>query len=88
MRLKEYKSTAEDFSNNAISHVGDHSNTYSLTFVDDAGKSMTKRFDKVKQTQRGKLLMNSLIADIESMGYAITEQEKRQILMEVLRKLC
>lgn len=87
-RLKEYKSTAEDFSGDTSIDIGDSIYTYSLTYIDKTGNSVTKRFDGVEQSKRGKLLMNSLLADIESMGYSISEQEKRQILMEVLKKLC
>lgn len=87
-RLKEYKSTAEDFSGESAAAVGDNTNAYSLTYMDESGETVTKRFDKVEQSKRGKLLMNSIIADIESMGHSISEQEKRQILMEVLKKLC
>ncbi len=87
-RLREYKATAEDFSGENASDLGESTNAYALTFVDESGRSVTKRFDRVEQSKRGKLLMNSLLADIESMGHAITEQEKRQILMEVLKKLC
>lgn len=87
-RLREYKETAEDFSGDGNAEIGDDTSAYSLTFVDDAGKAVTKRFEKVDQTKRGKLLMNSLLSDIESMGHSISEQEKRQILMEVLKKLC
>lgn len=87
-RLKEYKSTAEKFSGDALSDIGDNTNAYSLTYIDETGNSVTKRFDRVEQSKRGKLLMNSLLADIESMGHSISEQEKRQILMEVLKKLC
>ena len=87
-RLKEYKSTAEKFSGDALSDIGDNTNAYSLTYIDETGNSVTKRFDRVEQSKRGKLLMNSLLADIESMGHSISELEKRQILMEVLKKLC
>lgn len=87
-RLKEYKETAEGFSGEVESEIGGETSTYSLTFIDDEGKAVTKRFDKVDQSKRGKLLMNSIIADIESMGHSISEQEKRQILMEVLKKMC
>ena len=58
------------------------------TGVSDYNSAVTKRFDKVEQSKRGKLLMNSILADIDSMGHAISEQEKRQILMEVLKKMC
>lgn len=49
---------------------------------------ITKRFERVEITKRGKLLLNAITSDIESMGHSISEQEKRQILMEVLKKLC
>ncbi len=87
-RLKEYKKTAEEFSGVAEAEGIAETNSYALTFVDEAGNAVTKRFDKVEQSKRGKLLMNALLADIDSMGHAISEQEKRQILMEVLKKMC
>ncbi len=87
-RLKEFKETAERFSGQAESKIGEETFTYSLTFIDNEGKAVTKRFDRVDQSKRGKLLMNSIIADIDSMGHSISEQEKRQILMEVLKKMC
>ena len=87
-KLKEYKETAEEFRGETDSEIGGETSTYSMTFIDDEGKTVTKRFDKVEQSKRGKLLMNSIISDIDSMGHSISEQEKRQILMEVLKKMC
>lgn len=87
-RLREYKKTAEEFVADANNHIGEDTAAYSLTFIDDDGNAVTKRFDKVEQSKRGKLLMNSLLSDLESMGHSISDQEKRQILMEVLKKLC
>lgn len=87
-KLREYKETAEEFNGDAAAEIGEDTSAYSLTYIDDTGKTVTKRFDRVEQSKRGKLLLNSLLADIESMGHAISEQEKRQILMEVLKKLC
>ena len=87
-KLKEYKETAEQFRGETALEMGSETSAYSLTFIDDEGKAVTKRFDKVEQSRRGKLLMNSIIADIDSMGHSISEQEKRQILMEVLKKMC
>lgn len=86
-KLREYKKTAEEFSGEAA-EISEDTCAYSLTYIDNAGKAVIKRFDRVEQSKRGELLMNSLLADIESMGHAISEQEKRQILMEVLKKLC
>lgn len=87
-KLKEFKLTAEEYK--CVSGVNESvtTNNYSLTYMADDGTSVTKKFARVEQTPRGKLLMNSLLSDIETMGHSISEQEKRQILMEVLKKLC
>lgn len=87
-KLPNYKKTAEEFK--AIKSVNEDSviEAYQVMFVDDMGKTITKRFDKVEQTKRGQLLHNAITADLDSMGHAISEQEKRQILMEILKKLC
>lgn len=86
--VARYKKTAEDFHSNAITETINETNTYQITFGDEEGNSVTKRFDKVDVSSRGKLLFNQITASIDSMGHSITEQEKRQILMEVLKKLC
>lgn len=87
-KLREYKETIEAFGEDRNTEIDEDRSAYSLSFIDESGNFVTKRFDKVDQTKRGKLLMNSLLSDIESMGHSISEQEKRQILMEVLKKLC
>ena len=87
-KLSDFKETAEEFSSDKKEEVNGNTSEYSLVYIDENGKSVTKRFNKVEQTKRGKLLMNNLLSDIESMGHSITDQEKRQILMEVLKKLC
>lgn len=59
-----------------------------LTFIDADGGSITKSFERVESTKRGKLLYNQITQSLDAMGHSITEQEKRQILMDVLKKLC
>ena len=89
-KLEQYKQTAVEFhseKNTAAEKVGEAA-SYQLTFIDDNGAAVTKRFNKVAYSKRGKLLFNALNAEIEAMGQSITEQEKRQILMEVIKKLC
>ncbi len=87
--VSRYKYTAEQYHSKAEQKTDANSdNNYQVTFIDESGVSSTKRFDKVEITKRGKLLLNAITSDIESMGHSISEQEKRQILMEVLKKLC
>jgi len=86
--IKRFKATAEAFRGQKAMETVDLTNGYQVTFVTEEGENVTKRFDKVDVSSRGKLLHNQITAALDSMGHSITEQEKRQILMEVLRKLC
>lgn len=87
-RLEEYKATAEGFKPGQDERIGEGTAAYSLTYIDGSGNSITRHFSRVEESARGKLLMNSVISDMEAMGYSVSEQEKRQVLMEVLKKLC
>lgn len=86
----KYKQTAENYvpvhNDENGNEMIDHG--YSLSYVDDDGHAITKRFDRVDETGRGKLLMNAINAQLKSMGRAVSEQEKRQILMEILKQMC
>jgi hypothetical protein len=55
--------------------------------LDKNGQSVTKRFDHIDISPRAGLLLNTILEEIESMGRSISEQEKRQVLMEVLKNM-
>ena len=87
--MKQYRNTAENFQRSEnIEIVSDITEDYELTYKDDNGNRITKRFEKVDESRRGKLLYNAIVFQLESMGQAISNQEKRQILMEVLKEIC
>ena len=65
-----------------------NTSAYQISFTDDNGDVITKRFDKVEGTGKGRLLYNQVTAALDSMGRSISDQEKRQILMEILKKIC
>lgn len=87
-KLSQYKATAESYHAETIQESSELATYYQVTFVDENGSSTTKSFERVESTKRGKLLYNQITQSLESMGHAISEQEKRQILMDVLKKLC
>lgn len=86
--LKQFMETAEGFHRSVIEETINDTSSYQIMFADEEGVSTTRRFDKVEVSARGKLLFNQITASLEAMGHSIPEQEKRQILMEVLKKLC
>jgi hypothetical protein len=87
-KLSQYKATAESYHAETKTQGSLQASNYQVTFVDTDGTSTTKSFERVESTKRGKLLYNQITQSLESMGHAISEQEKRQILMDILKNLC
>jgi hypothetical protein len=86
--LKKFKKTIEDYDLNKLSVNNGSHDAYKITYVDISGNEVTKTFEKTEYSSKAKLLLQELASAIEEMGQAITEQEKRQVLMELLQKLC
>ena len=86
--LLRYKQTAEEFHGQVKENADENVSMYEITFRNSDGQAVTKRFDKVETSSRGRLLHNTILSELDSMGYSITEQEKRQILMEILKNMC
>ena len=86
--LAKFMKTAKDFHSSVIAETINDTSSYQITFADEVGCRTTRRFEKVEVSPRGKLLFNQINASLDAMGHSISEQEKRQILMEVLKKLC
>ena len=61
---------------------------YQVTFIGENGETVTKRFSRITYSKRSKLLYNMVTDALDSMGQSISEQEKRQILMDILKELC
>ena len=87
-KLAQYKKSAEEYHKQSVKINTETNNLYQVVFVDDAGNSVSKSFERIQFSSRGKLLYNQITQSLDAMGQAISESEKRQILMEVLQKLC
>lgn len=86
--LKMYRKTAETFHGEGGRIDSNNTSAYEIRFQISDGTVEVKRFDRVETSKKGKLLYNSILAEIDSMGYSISEQEKRQILVEILKQMC
>ncbi len=86
--VKKFIKTAKEFRSEIPTQTSENLSSYQITFSDKDGNSTIKRFDQVEISKRGHLLFNQLTDSLDSMGRSISEQEKRQIVMEVLRTLC
>jgi hypothetical protein len=85
--LQAFKTTIEDF-NTHKETVIDAAASYEIIFTGANGKKIPRRFRKAEYSDRAKLLLNEMAAHLDEYGQSITEQEKRQVLIELLEKLC
>ncbi len=85
--LQAMKTTIEEFNSQSYLKT-ENSNLYTITFTYTSGENVERTFQKIKCKGRAKLLYNSIVNEIEEMGQSISEQEKRQVLMDLLEKMC
>ena len=85
--LQIFKTTIEDY-NNRKETATETAASYEIIFTDTNGEKIPKRFDKIEYSDRAKLLFNEMTAQLEDYGQSITEQEKRQVLIDILGELC
>lgn len=87
-RIQLYHDTAVSFIGDEVPETVENTNTYQISFVNEDGETVTKRFDRTEYSRRGKLLYNQITSSLDAMGHAVSEQEKRQVLMEILKTMC
>lgn len=85
--LKSFKKTIETFNNSEVVKKN-NSASYEIIFTGANGERIPKRFDKAEYSNRAKLLLTEMTSQLDEYGQSITEQEKRQILLELLETLC
>jgi len=66
----------------------DESACVSIRFADEDGAFREKTFPAVVPSRRAKLLKMELLACLDEMGGALSPEEKRQVVFDVLRGLC
>ena len=85
--LRAFKQTVDEY-NSQDTDSSETADTYKLVTMTSDGHEVVKSFSRSEYSDRAKLLYNDILNSIDEMGQAITDQEKRQILFEILEKLC
>ncbi len=85
--LRVFKQTVDEY-NSQDAHGSETADAYKLVTMTSDGQEVVKSFSRSEYSDRAKLLYNDILNSIDEMGQAITDQEKRQILFEILEKLC
>ncbi len=60
---------------------------YLLSYMDSQGHKHHKTFNRVAVSPRARLLRNEIYEALETMGAALSAEEKRQVLLEVLSEM-
>lgn len=84
----EFKKSVNEFNLLNKESYGVEKNTYILTSIDSFGNQVNKTFEHVQYSDMAKLLKNEIMNSLEEMGQAISDAEKRQVLIEALKTLC
>ena len=86
--LHTFKATIDEFNKKQLNGDAHRADIYKIIFTDSEGNETTRSFNKTKYSDRATLLLNEITTALEEMGQSITEQEKRQVLVEILEKMC
>ena len=87
--LESFKATVEKQSENIGKKEPQTTNDmYRISFIAQDGGEVAKTFNKTKRSKKARLLENDLLAALDDYGQAITENEKRQVLMDIIERMC
>jgi hypothetical protein len=85
--LLAFKETVDDF-NNKKSSESVSSAEYRIVFKDIDGKETVRVFDKADYNETAELMFGEVSRVVDEYNQSLTEQEKRQVIMDVLERLC
>jgi hypothetical protein len=87
-RLRTFKKNMEEHERYGSGDQTHGAKKYTITFSDDTSNGTVKTFNKTEYSDKAKMLLNDITTSLDEMGESITKQEKRQVLMDLLEKLC
>ena len=87
--VSEFVTTVENYNHQVKQSDGPNlGGSYKLSFIDDTGVETFKTFDKTNLPDNAQLLYNDLEAMLtEEYGAALSDNEKRQVLIDIISKL-
>ncbi len=85
--LSAFKETVDDF-NNKKSSSENASAEYRIIFKDASGKETVRIFDKADYSETGELMLGEVSRVVDEYNQSLSEQEKRQVIMDILERLC
>jgi len=88
--MHAFKELVEQFDQNAneVQALGqDENSDYIFTIRNENGEELTKNFTRIEYGSLANLLKNEISTALEEMGQSISDEEKRQVLLEILENM-
>ena len=85
--LSSFKETIDEF-NNKKQSTKSTSSEYRIVFKDTSGNETIRVFDKAEYSETAELMFGEVSRVVDEYNQSLTEQEKRQVIMDILERLC
>ena len=85
--LTKFKEEVDEVNSKESSITSSANGSYKIIYVDENGKEEVKTLTKVEKSRQANLLNNDITSLLEDFGSAVTTNEKRQVLLEILQNL-
>lgn len=85
--LTRFKEEVEEINNKEANQSVGSNGIYKIIYIDENGNEEIKTLTKVEKSSKAQLLNNDVLSLLEDFGSAITTNEKRQVLLEILKNL-
>ena len=86
--LQKFKSIVEDYDSNCDKNDDIKGKQYKIITIDESGKESVHSFERTEYGRHAQLLYRDITGALSDIGQSVSEQEKRQILFEILESLC
>lgn len=86
--LRAFIKSIEDYNKENHEEQKPGNQSYSIKFMNEDGSEKVRSFEKVEYSKWANLLYQDITGAIEDIGQSVTEQEKRQVLIDILSELC
>lgn len=85
--IRSFVSTIEAYNSDVATSTTLANKSYKISFIDENGIESYRTFDGAQYTPAAKLMYNDAAAMIEEYGEALSQNEKRQVLIDIINKL-
>ena len=85
--LSAFKETVDDFNNKKPSDRGANAE-YRIVFKNARGQETVRIFNKADYSETAELMLGEVSRVVDEYNQSLTEQEKRQVIMDILERLC